>query len=126
MITSAAVGAAAGFTGMPFGNKGAIANLGSAAAASVSMAGHNAKAMADAKKAKKEVTANTPENEAAPSTKLNANERNQLLNHLRHYCDKTKDNFLNAAKLYEKKKAKGGSDEGEGGSEPAAESWLLA
>lgn len=126
MITSAAVGAAAGFTGMPFGNKGAIANLGSAAAASVSMAGRNAKAMADAKKAKKEVTANTPENEAAPSTKLNANERNQLLNHLRHYCDKTKDNFLNAAKLYEKKKAKGGSDEGEGGSEPAAESWLLA
>lgn len=127
MITSAAVGAAAGFTGMPLGNKGAIANLGSAAAAaSVSMAGHNAKAMADAKKAKKEVTANTPENEAAPSTKLNANERNQLLNHLRHYCDKTKDNFLNAAKLYEKKKAKGGSDEGEGGSEPAAESWLLA
>ena len=127
MITSAAVGAAAGFTRMPPGNKGAIANLGSAAAAaSVSMAGHNAKAMADAKKAKKEVTANTPENEAAPSTKLNANERNQLLNHLRHYCDKTKDNFLNAAKLYEKKKAKGGSDEGEGGSEPAAESWLLA
>ena len=127
MITSAAVGAAAGFTGMPLGNKGAIANLGSAAAAaSVSMAGHNAKAMADAKKAKKEVTANTPENEAAPSTKLNANERNQLLNHLRHYCNKTKDNFLNAAKLYEKKKAKGGSDEGEGGSEPAAESWLLA
>ena len=126
MIKSAAVGAAAGFTGMPFGNKGAIANLGSAAAASVSMAGRNAKAMADAKKAKKEVTANTPENEAAPSTKLNANERNQLLNHLRHYCDKTKDNFLNAAKLYEKKKAKGGSDEGEGGSEPAAESWLLA
>lgn len=127
MITSAAVGAAAGFTGMPLGNKGAIANLGSAAAAaSVSMAGRNAKAMADAKKAKKEVTANTPENEAAPSTKLNANERNQLLNHLRHYCDKTKDNFLNAAKLYEKKKAKGGSDEGEGGSEPAAESWLLA
>ena len=127
MITSAAVGAAAGFTGMPLGNKGAIANLGSAAAAaSVSMAGHNAKAMADAKKAKKEVTANTPENEAAPSTKLNANERNQLLNHLRHYCDKAKDNFLNAAKLYEKKKAKGGSDEGEGGSEPAAESWLLA
>jgi len=126
MITSAAVGAAAGFTGMPLGNKGAIANLGSAAAASVSMAGRNAKAMADAKKAKKEVTANTPENEAAPSTKLNANERNQLLNHLRHYCDKAKDNFLNAAKLYEKKKAKGGSDEGEGGSEPAAESWLLA
>lgn len=126
MIKSAAVGAAAGFTGMPLGNKGAIANLGSAAAASVSMAGRNAKAMADAKKAKKEVTANTPENEAAPSTKLNANERNQLLNHLRHYCDKAKDNFLNAAKLYEKKKAKGGSDEGEGGSEPAAESWLLA
>lgn len=126
MITSAAVGAAAGFTGMPLGNKGAIANLGSAAAASVSMAGRNAKAMADAKKAKKEAAANTPEGEAAPSTKLNANERNQLLNHLRHYCDKAKDNFLNAAKLYEKKKAKGGSDEGEGGGEPAAESWLLA
>lgn len=126
MITSAAVGAAAGFTGMPLGNKGAIANLGSAAAASVSMAGRNAKAMADAKKAKKEAAANTPEGEAAPSTKLNANERNQLLNHLRHYCDKAKDNFLNAAKLYEKKKAKGGSDEGKGGGEPAAESWLLA
>lgn len=126
MITSAAVGAAAGFTGMPLGNKGAIANLDSAAAASVSMAGRNAKAMADAKKAKKEAAANTPEGEAAPSTKLNANERNQLLNHLRHYCDKAKDNFLNAAKIYEKKKAKGGSDEGEGGGEPAAESWLLA
>lgn len=126
MITSAAVGAAAGFTGMPLGNKGAIANLDSAAAASVSMARRNAKAMADAKKTKKEAAANTPEGDAAPSTKLNANERNQLLNHLRHYCDKTKDNFLNAAKIYEKKKAKGGSGEGEGGGEPAAESWLLA